>query len=85
MLLGGKRITEDGVLVIDARRQRSQDQNRKDALDRLIQLIRKASVQPKKRRPTRPTFNSKRRRIAAKHRRSKIKQLRRSVHINDDT
>ena len=84
LVFGGRRITEEGVLVIEARRHRSQDQNRKDALDRLIQLIRKASIKPRTRRPTRPTVASKRRRFAAKHRQSKIKKLRRSVRVNDD-
>jgi ribosome-associated protein len=74
--LAGKRITEDGVLVIDARRYRSQARNRKDAIERLIALVRKASIQPKKRRKTEPTTASKERRLEEKRRRSEIKRRR---------
>ena len=75
--LAGKRMTEDGVLVIHARRFRSQDRNRRDAIDRLIALIRKASVQPKSRIKTKPSKASKERRLEAKRRRSKTKSIRR--------
>jgi len=75
--LAGKRMTEDGVLVIHARRFRSQDRNRQDAIDRLIALIRKASVQPKSRLKTKPTTASKERRLEVKRRRSKTKHIRR--------
>lgn len=78
MRLGGRKMTESGILVIEARRFRSQDQNRKDALDRLIRLIRQAARPPKPRRPTRPTLGSKHRRIEAKKKRSEKKRLRRS-------
>lgn len=74
--LAGKRMTEDGVLVIHARRFRSQDRNRRDAIDRLIALIRKASIQPKSRLKTRPTKASKERRLEAKRRRSRTKHKR---------
>lgn len=74
--LAGKRMTEDGVLVIHARRFRSQDRNRQDAIDRLIALIRKASVQPKSRLKTKPSQASKERRLEAKRRRSKTKRIR---------
>ncbi|MBW1696797.1 MAG: aminoacyl-tRNA hydrolase [Deltaproteobacteria bacterium] len=84
MALAGKRITEDGVLVIQARRFRSQEQNRKDAIDRLVQLIRQASVTPRHRRPTRPSLESKRRRLASKLHRSRIKQMRRPVARHDE-
>jgi ribosome-associated protein len=77
MHLAGKRMTEDGVLVIHARRFRSQDRNRQDAIDRLVTLIRKASVQPKSRIKTKPTIASKERRLEVKRRRSKTKRTRR--------
>jgi len=77
--LAGRRITEDGLLIIDARRFRTQDRNRQDAIDRLVQLIRKASEKPKLRRKTRPTLASKRRQLETKRRRGEIKLTRRSV------
>lgn len=77
--LAGTRITEDGILVIHARRFRTQEQNRQDALDRLVTLIRKASERPKIRHKTRPTFESKRRRLEEKRHRSEAKSMRRPV------
>jgi len=77
--LAGRRLTRDGVLVIMAQRHRTQERNRQDALDRLIELIREASVAPKPRRPTRPTRGSKERRLATKKNRSTIKGLRGTV------
>ncbi|MDR3436895.1 alternative ribosome rescue aminoacyl-tRNA hydrolase ArfB [Telmatospirillum sp.] len=74
--LSGRRLTQDGVLVISAQRFRSQEQNRADALERLIVLIREASIAPVYRRPTRPTLGSKRRRLEAKGHRSTTKSLR---------
>ncbi len=82
--LAGKRMTEDGVLVIEARRYRTQERNRKDAIDRLISLIQKAAVQPKPRRKTRPTPASKERRLAEKRRKSEIKRQRRSEPFSDE-
>jgi len=76
MRLAGKRITEEGELVIDARRFRSQERNRRDARERLVALIRKASEKPKPRRKTQPTAASKRRRLEEKRRRSAIKRSR---------
>ncbi len=75
--LAGKRVTEDGVLIIEARRFRTQAQNRQDALDRLLALIRRAAARPKVRRPTHPSQESKKRRLEGKRRRSEIKKLRR--------
>jgi ribosome-associated protein len=75
--LGGKRMTNDGVLVITAQRHRTQERNREDALDRLIELIRHAAVPPRPRRATKPTRASKERRLQGKKRRSTIKDLRR--------
>lgn len=77
--LAGRRITEGGILIIDARRFRTQDRNRQDAIDRLIALIRKASEKPKVRRRTTPTLASKRRRLDIKHRRGETKRMRRSA------
>ncbi|MGP1395739.1 MAG: alternative ribosome rescue aminoacyl-tRNA hydrolase ArfB [Inquilinaceae bacterium] len=74
--LCGRRLTADGVLVLDARRFRSQDRNRQDALDRLADLIRQALVTPRPRRKTRPTLASKERRLTAKGHRGRIKQGR---------
>jgi ribosome-associated protein len=70
-------MTKDGYLLIDARRFRTQEQNRKDAVARLMDLIRQASQKPKIRKKTKPTLGSKERRLESKHRRGKIKHLRR--------
>jgi ribosome-associated protein len=69
-------MTDEGVLVIDARRHRTQHQNREDARNRLAALIREALVRPKKRRRTRPTAASKARRITSKRHRSDVKRRR---------
>ena len=74
----GARLTRDGVLVITAQRHRTQARNRADALDRLIELIRRAAVAPVTRRPTKPTAASRQRRIDSKKRRAGIKRLRRA-------
>lgn len=66
MRLAGHRLTERGVIVIDARRFRSQARNRKDALERLLELIRRAEIRPQKRIATRPTAASRERRLRAK-------------------
>lgn len=78
MKLAGSRLTQDGVIVIAAQRFRSQEQNRQDALDRLLALIREAAVPPTPRRKTKPTLASKRRRLEGKSRRSEVKSLRTS-------
>ncbi len=77
--LGGSRVTRDGILIIDARRFRTQEKNRQDARQRLIELVKKAAEKPKHRHKTKPTSASKRRRLAEKRRRSRIKQQRQSV------
>ena len=74
--LAGRRLTGDGVLVIDARRFRSQERNRADARARLVELIRRAATPEVKRIPTRPTLASKRRRLETKKKRSTIKRDR---------
>ncbi|PKN29255.1 MAG: aminoacyl-tRNA hydrolase [Deltaproteobacteria bacterium HGW-Deltaproteobacteria-21] len=75
--IGGKRVTDDGVLVIDARRFRTQDRNRQDARDRLIEMVRTAARKPKPRKATRPTAASRQRRIEEKKQRGKVKRMRR--------
>ena len=77
--LAGKRMTKDGVLIITAHRFRTQERNRQDAIDRLLELIRRAARKPNIRRKTKPTLASKKRRLEAKRSRSKKKQLRRPV------
>ena len=74
--LAGRRLTQDGILVIAAQRFRSQEQNRHDAMERLTDLIRDASIVPVVRRPTKPTAGSRRRRLEAKSNRSTIKSWR---------
>jgi ribosome-associated protein len=74
--LAGGRLTRDGVLVIAAQRHRTQARNRQDALDRLVDLIRRAAVPPAPRRPTKPTAASRERRIESKKRRAGVKHLR---------
>ena len=76
MRLAGKRMTKDGVLVIIAQSHRTQERNRADAEERLIELIRQAAVRPVARRATKPTQASKKRRIEGKKHRSSIKSLR---------
>ena len=77
MRLGGKRMTKDGVLVLIAQNHRTQERNRAEARERLIELIRQAAVAPIPRRATKPTKASKQRRIEGKKRRAGIKALRR--------
>ncbi len=78
-VLAGRRMTEDGVLIIEARRFRTQGRNREDALARLTDLIRRAAEAPKPRHKTRPTLASRQRRLEAKQRRGDTKKLRRTV------
>ncbi|KPK30230.1 MAG: peptide chain release factor I [Nitrospira bacterium SG8_3] len=75
--LAGSRITEEGMIIIDARRFRSQERNRQDARERLVALIRKAAQRPKPRRKTHPTAASKERRLEEKRRRGHMKRIRR--------
>lgn len=77
--LGGKRVTQEGVLVIDARRYRTQERNRQDAIERLSLLLRKAVERPKKRKITKPTVTSKEKRLKAKRSRGDKKQFRKAV------
>jgi ribosome-associated protein len=82
--LAGRRITEDGFLIIEARRFRTQNRNRQDAVDRLVKLIRKASEKPKDRHTTTRTLASRRRRLEAKRGQSETKRMRRSVTRSED-
>lgn len=81
--LAGRRITGDGILIIKAGRFRTQDRNRQDAIDRLIDLIRKASVIPKARRRTKPTLSSRKRRMEGKRHHGDIKRSRRPVAVDE--
>jgi ribosome-associated protein len=74
--LAGRRVTDDGWLLIDAHRYRTQARNRDDARARLVELVRKAAQPPKPRKPTRPTKASKERRLEAKRARAQIKRAR---------
>ena len=74
--VAGRRMTNDGVVVIKAQRFRTQERNRADALDRLVKLIRRAAEPPQARRPTRPTAASRERRLGEKTRRGQVKRLR---------
>ena len=74
--LAGQRMTNDGVLVIDAQRHRSQERNRADARERLVELIRAATHVPKPRRASQPTNSAKERRHEGKQRRAKVKRMR---------
>lgn len=76
--LAGKRVTSDDVVVVEARRYRSQERNREDARARLAALIERARTPPRKRRPTKPSRSAKRRRLQEKRQRSETKRLRRS-------
>jgi ribosome-associated protein len=74
--LAGKRMTSDGVLVIEAKKYRSQEQNRFDAIQRFNELVRKATEKPKPRWKTKPTRASKEERLKGKKKRGEIKRLR---------
>jgi ribosome-associated protein len=83
MRLGGKRITEDGILIIQARRYRTQEKNRQDAIERLRELVERASRRPKIRRRLRPSMSSKRRRLEKKRMQSEKKRWRRPPNLDD--
>ena len=81
--LAGQRMTKDGVIVIHAQRFRTQERNRADAIDRLLELLREAMTRPILRRPTKPTLGSKKRRLEGKKRRSDVKAKRSSGRFDD--
>ncbi len=74
--LAGKRMTDSGVLIIEANRFRTQEKNREDAIERLYELVRKAAEKPKLRHKTRPTKASKEERLKGKKKRGEIKKIR---------
>ena len=77
--LAGRRVTQEGVLIIEARQFRTQERNREDAIKRLVELIRQATQKPKPRRKTKPSRAAKEKRIEGKKQRSNIKKMRRTV------
>jgi ribosome-associated protein len=81
--LGDQRITRTGVVVIKSQQHRSLEQNRAEAIARLNALVAAAAHVPKKRKPTRPTFGSKQRRLEGKRRRSTVKALRGKTGLTD--
>jgi ribosome-associated protein len=82
--LAGRRLSREGVLVITARRFRTQDRNRRDALDRLVGLLRSATAAPPPRRPTKPSAAAAERRLQEKDRRAGLKQQRRPAAGEED-
>lgn len=82
--LAGRRVGADGVLRIEARRFRTQEANRQDAIERLVQLLSQAVEKPRVRRTTRPPAASRIRRLEAKRRRGQAKQARRPLGRMDD-
>lgn len=82
--LSHSRISEDGVLIINAQRFRTQRRNRQDAMERLVELVREATHKPKIRRKTRPTLASKMRRLETKQHRSATKRLRQPIQPPDE-
>ncbi|MBN9670635.1 alternative ribosome rescue aminoacyl-tRNA hydrolase ArfB [Roseibium aggregatum] len=82
--LAGSRLTLQGEIVLQADRHRTRERNREDALERLLDLLRRASEKPKPRKATRPTLASKRRRLDAKKQRGQVKKLRGRTGRGDD-
>jgi len=82
--LAGSRLNSSGDLIITAQRFRTQERNRQDALDRLVDLIRQATIEPKKRKTTKPSKASEKKRLEAKQQRGKLKQMRKSPDREDD-
>jgi ribosome-associated protein len=81
--LAHRRVTKAGVLIIDAQRFRTQERNREDAIERLVELIRRAAEKPKPRKKTKPSRAAKQRRIDSKKRRSETKQLRGTIPASE--
>jgi len=75
--LAGRRITQDGVFIIEARQYRTQERNRDDAIGRLIDMIRKAAEKPKPRKKTKPSKAAREKRIERKKQRGEVKKMRR--------
>ena len=81
--LAGRRLTDEGAILIIARNHRTQEQNRREAFDRLSDLINRALIVPKVRRATKPTRAARERRLDGKSRNQKTKRLRKNVHWDD--
>ncbi len=81
--LAGRRVSEQGVLLIDSRSHRTQAQNRAAARERLAELVRRAAVVPRPRRKTRPTTAARERRLESKTRRGRVKASRKGVSSDD--
>ena len=81
--IAGRRMTAEGLVVIDAQRFRSLEQNRADALERLVTMVRESLIEPKPRRATKPTRASKERRLAGKSKDARTKKLRSRIHGDD--
>ncbi len=81
--LAGRRITQDGILLIEARQHRTQERNREDAIGRLVELIRLAAQRPKPRKKTKPSRAAKERRIEGKKQRGEVKKMRGTTHSDE--
>jgi len=81
--LAGRRLTSEGELLIIARSHRTQEGNRREAMERLQALIAEALIEPKMRRATKPTYSSKLRRVERKVKHQQIKKLRGRVRLDD--
>jgi ribosome-associated protein len=77
--LAGRRLTQDGILIIEARQFRTQERNREDAIGRLVELVRQAAEKPKPRKKTKPSRAAKERRIESKKQRGEVKKSRRAA------
>ncbi len=82
--LAGSKVTKENVLIIEASGFRSQEKNRKDAIGRLIELIREAAKEPKPRRKTKPTHKAKQKRLESKKRQGEIKKMRRPPNASEE-
>ena len=83
LIILGNKLTQDGDLIIKANRFRSQNRNKEDAINRLVQLIRQASFVPKKRKKTKPTYSSTQRRLATKKMHGQKKSARKNFPKHD--
>lgn len=82
--VAGRRLTNDGILIINSRRYRHQEANRQEALSRLVELVQEAAKAPKTRKKTKPGTVAKQRRLASKRRRSETKRLRKPIKTSDE-
>jgi len=82
--VAGHQMKNNGTIIIKARRFRTQERNRQDAIDRLVKLLQKAATKPKRRKKTKPSFASGERRLTSKHHRSQIKRHRINIKHDDD-